>query len=162
MNSNKKIFLSIIVLGLLFTSNAYSKEVNLSCDLSKFFTRKYMTSDEQQIPLSKVDPMYLGKVSILFDMENKKFLGSNLIYPIEYKSVLFTEDEIYFMTKGFKNNEDYFYYDTRLNRTTGELTRVTRVTESVVKDRLKKKKDDAYWGWKQTQVYQCKVVDKLF
>ena len=121
-----------------------------------------MTSDEQQIPLSKVDPMYLGKVSILFDMENKKFLGSNLIYPIEYKSVLFTEDEIYFMTKGFKNNEDYFYYDTRLNRMTGELTRVTRVTESVVKDRLKKKKDDAGWGWKQTQVYQCKVVDKLF
>ena len=95
-------------------------------------------------------------------MENEKFLGSNLIFPIEYKSVLFTEDVIYFMTKGFKNNEDYFYYDTRLNRMTGELTRVTRVTESVVKDRLKKKKDDAGWGWKQTQVYQCKVVDKLF
>jgi hypothetical protein len=137
-----KINILISFLLFIFSSNAYSKEVNLSCDLSKFFTRKYMTSDEQQIPLSKVDPMYLGKVSILFDMENKKFLSSNLIYPIEYKSVLFA--------------------DTRLNRTTGELTRVTRVTESVVKDRLKKKKDDAYWGWKQTQVYQCKVVDKLF
>ena len=157
----KKI-LSIIVLGLLFTSNAYSKEVNLSCDLSKFFTKKYTLQDDQQIPLSKVDPMYLGKVSISFDMENEKFLGSNLILPIEYKSVLFTEGEIYFMTKGFKDNKDYFYYDTRLNRMTGELTRVTRVTEHVVKMRLKKKKDDAYWGWKQTQVYQCKVVDKLF
>ena len=152
----------IFCLVFIFTSNAYSKEVNLSCDLSKFFTRKYMTSDEQQIPRSKLDPTYLRKISISFDMENEKFLGSNLIFPTEYKSVLFTEDEIYFMTKGFKDNEDYFYYDTRLNRMTGELTRVTRVTESVVKDRLKKKKDDAYWGWKQTQVYQCKVVDKLF
>ena len=157
-----KINVLIFCLVFIFTSNAYSKEVNLSCDLSKFFTRKYMTSDEQQIPRSKLDPTYLRKISISFDMENEKFLGSNLIFPTEYKSVLFTEDEIYFMTKGFKDNEDYFYYDTRLNRTTGELTRVTRVTESVVKDRLKKKKDDAYWGWKQTQVYQCKVVDKLF
>ena len=157
----KKI-LTILIASMLWCNIGYAKEVNLSCDLSKFFTRKYMTSDEQQIPLSKVDPMYLGKVSISFDMENEKFLGSNLILPIEYKSVLFTEDEIYFMTKGFKDNKDYFYYDTRLNRTTGELTRVTRVTEHVVKMRLKKKKDDAYWGWKQTQVYQCKVVDKLF
>ena len=157
----KKI-LTILITSLLWCNIGYSKEVNLSCDLSKFYTRKYMTSDEQQKPLSKVDPMYLKKVSILFDMENKKFLGSNLIFPTEYKSVLFTEDEIYFMTKGFKDNKDYFYYDTRLNRTTGELTRVTRVTEHVVKMRLKKKKDDAYWGWKQTQVYQCKVVDKLF
>jgi len=152
----------IFCLVFIFTSNAYSKEVNLSCDLSKFFTRKYMTSDEQQIPRSKLDPTYLRKISISFDMENEKFLGSNLIFPTEYKSVLFTEDEIYFMTKGFKDNEDYFYYDTRLNRMTGELTRVTKVTESVVKDRLEKKKDDTGWGWKQTQVYQCKVVDKLF
>ena len=157
-----KINVLIFCLVFIFTSNAYSKEVNLSCDLSKFFTRKYMTSDEQQIPRSKLDPTYLRKVSISFDMENEKFLGSNLIFPTEYKSVLFTEDEIYFMTKGFKDNEDYFYYDTRLNRMTGELTRVTKVTESVVKDRLEKKKDDTGWGWKQTQVYQCKVVDKLF
>ena len=162
MNSNKKIFLSIIVLGLLLTSNAYSKEVNLSCDLSKFFTRKYMTSDEQQIPRSKLDPTYLRKVSISFDMENEKFLGSNLIFPTEYKSVLFTEDEIYFMTKGFKDNEDYFYYDTRLNRMTGELTRVTRVTESYVKSKLKTPDADTGWGWQQTEVYQCKEVDKLF
>jgi hypothetical protein len=157
-----KINVLIFCLVFIFTSNAYSKEVNLSCDLSKFFTRKYMTSDEQQIPRSKLDPTYLRKISISFDMENEKFLGSNLIFPTEYKSVLFTEDEIYFMTKGFKDNEDYFYYDTRLNRMTGELTRVTKVTESVVKDRLEKKKDDTGWGWKQTQVYQCKVVDKLF
>ena len=128
-----KINVLIFCLVFIFTSNAYSKEVNLSCDLSKFFTRKYMTSDEQQIPRSKLDPTYLRKVSISFDMENEKFLGSNLIFLTEYKSVLFTEDEIYFMTKGFKDNEDYFYYDTRLNRMTGELTRVTKVTESVVK-----------------------------
>ena len=59
-----------------------------------FLLENIRLQDEQQIPLSKVDPMYLGKVSISFDMENKKFLGSNLIFPIEYKSVLFTEDEI--------------------------------------------------------------------
>ena len=121
-----------------------------------------MTQDEQQIPLSKVDPTYLGKVSLSFDMENEKFLGSNYIFPGEYKSVLFTDDEIYFMTKGFKDNEEVFYYDTRLNRMTGELTRVIRVTESYVKSRLKIKDADTGWGWKQTQVYQCKVVDKLF
>ena len=157
-----RINILIFFLLFIFSSNAYSKEVNLSCDLSKFFTRKYMHKDEKQIPLSKVDPIYLGKVTLSFDIENKKFLGSNLIFPIEYKSVLFTDEEIYFMTKGFKDNKDYFYYDTRLNRMTGELTRVTKVTESVVKDRLEKKKDDTGWGWKQTQVYQCKVVDKLF
>ena len=121
-----------------------------------------MHKDEKQIPLSKVDPIYLGKVTLSFDMENEKFLGSNLIFPTEYKSVLFTDEEIYFITKGFKDNEDYFYYDTRLNRMTGELTRVTKVTESVVKSRLKNKEADAYWGYKQTQVYQCKVVNKLF
>lgn len=157
-----KINILISFLLFIFSSNAYSKEVNLSCDLSKFFTRKYMTSDEQQIPLSKVDPAYLGKVSLSFDMENKKFLGSNLIFPREYKSVLFTDEEIYFMSKGFKTTESYFYYDSRLNRLTGELTRVTRVTESVVKERLKKKNADPGLGFKQTQVYQCKVVDKLF
>jgi hypothetical protein len=157
----KKILI-IFCLFFIFSSNVYSKEVNLSCDLSKFFTRQYMTQDEQQIPLSKVEPTYLGKVSLSFDMENEKFLGSNLIFPTEYKSVLFTDEEIYFITKGFKDNEEVFYYDTRLNRMTGELTRVTRVTESYVKSRLKIKDADTGWGWKQTQVYQCKVVDKLF
>jgi len=157
-----RINILISFLLFIFSSNAYSKEVNLSCDLSKFFTRKYLTQDEQQIPLSKVDPTYLKKVSLSFNIENKKFLGSNLIFPGEYKSVLFTDEEIYFMSKGFKATESYFYYDSRLNRLTGELTRVTRVTESVVKERLKKKNADPGLGFKQTQVYQCKVVDKLF
>ena len=157
----KKI-ITAFCLVFLFSNNSFSKEVNLSCDLSKFFTRKYMTQDEQQIPLSKVDPTYLGKVSLSFDMENKKFLGSNLIFPEEYKKVLFTNEEIYFMTKGFKDNEEVFYYDTRLNRMTGELTRVTKVTESYIKSRLKIKDAAIDWGWKQTQVYQCKLVDKLF
>jgi len=145
-------------------SKVKSKEVNLSCDISKFFTRKYMLDDEKQIPLSKLQPSYLKKVTLSFDMDNEKFLGSNLIYPNEYKSVLFSqiEDVIYFMTKGFKNNEDIYYFDTRLNRMTGELTRVTRVTESYVKSKLKTPDADTGWGWQQTEVYQCKEVDKLF
>lgn len=157
----RKIILITLFSFILIPTKSFSKEVNLSCDLSKFFTRKYISQDEQQIPLSKVHPTYLEKVSLSFDMENEKFLGSNSISSGEYKSVLFTDDEIYFKTKGYKD-KGMFYYDTRLNRTTGELTRVTRVTESYVKSRLKKKDGDTGLGWKQTEVYQCKVVDKLF
>ena len=157
-----RINILIFFLLFIFSSNTYSKEINLSCDLSKFFMKEYLTQDEKQIPLSKVDPTYLKKVSLSFDIENKKFLGSNLIFPGEYKSVLFTDEEIYFMSKGFKDKESYFYYDSRLNRLTGELTRVIRVTERVIKERLEKKKPNAGLGFKQTEVYQCKAIDKLF
>jgi hypothetical protein len=155
----KKLFIFFLI--LIINSSVNAKEVNLACELSKFFTKKYMMEDLKQVPLSKLEPTYLKKVTLSFDMDNKKFLGSNLIYSSEYKSVLFTEDVIYFMTKGFKNNSDIFYYDSRLNRMTGELTRVTKVTESYVKSRLKIPDADTGWGWEQNEVYQCKIIDKL-
>ena len=104
-----KKLLGIVVLGLLLSGNANSKQVDLSCEISKFFAKELVLEDEKQIPLSKVDKRYLKKVTISFDMDKQEFLGSNLIYPDEYKKVLFTDDEIYFMTKGFKNKEDLFY-----------------------------------------------------
>jgi len=157
-----KKLLSIIIVSLLLSANVYSKEINLSCDLSKFLTKKFFFKDLKQIPLSQVDSTYLKKVTLSFDLENEKFLGSNLIYGNEYKSVLFTDDEIFFMTKGYKDNKDIFFYDTRLNRLSGELTRVTKVTESYVKSRLKIPDADTGFGWEQREVYECKVVDKLF
>ena len=155
-----KKLLGIVVLGFLFSGNANSKQVDLSCEISKFFAKELVLEEEKQIPLSKIDKRYLKKVTISFDMDKQEFLGSNLIYPDEYKKVLFTDDEIYFMTKGFKNKEDLFYYDTRLNRISGELTRTVKATETYVKQQLEAN-GKPILGWKRTQVYQCKVVDRL-
>ena len=83
-----------------------------------------------------------------------------MIYPDEYKSVIFSDDEIFFVTKGFQNNKDPFYYDTRLNRLSGELTRIIKVTESHIQTLLKI--PNARIGFEQKEIYQCKVVDKLF
>jgi len=157
----KKLLL-VLVFSLLALNVANAKEVNLSCELSKFFTREFTLGDDKQTPLSQLDPNYLEKKTIVFDVEREKFLGSNLILRNEYKSVLFTEEEIYFKTKGFSNNKNSLFWDTRLNRITGELTRVTRPTESYIKARLKMADARTYLGWKQTEIYQCKVVDKLF
>ena len=158
-----KKLLGIVVLGLLLSGNAISKEVNLTCKLSKYFFKESVLKDEKQVPLSKVDPIDLKTVTLSFDMDKKEFLGSNLIWPIEYKSVLFTEEEIYFLTKGYKDNNNVFYYDTRLNRLTGELTRMIQVTEKAIKKQLETNSNaPSGFGWKQTLIYQCKVVDKLF
>ena len=81
-----KKLLGIVVLGLLFSSSAYTKEINLSCELSKYIEKKGVLNDEQQIPLSKVNASDLKKFTLSFDMENEKFLGSNLIGPNEYKN----------------------------------------------------------------------------
>ena len=154
----------IITFCLLFSfaNISFSKEVNLSCDLSHFFTKKNVMDDLQQIPLSKLESKYLTKLTLSFDVENKKFLKSNLIYTNEYKSIIFDDDEIFFITKGFYNNKDSFYYDTRLNRLSGELIRVTKVTESYVRRKLEIPNADTGFGWEQKKVYQCKLVDKLF
>ena len=158
-----KKLLSILVLSLLFGGSAYAREVNLSCELAKYFFKEAVLSDERQIPLSKVDPIDLRTATLSFDMEKEEFLDSNLIFPMEYKNVLFTDDEIYFITKGSKDNNNVFYYDTRLNRLTGEMTRIIRVTENAIKKRLEENPDEfTGLGWKQTLVYHCKVVDKLF
>ena len=150
----------ICFLFFLLTSNSFSKEVNLSCNLSHFFKKENVLDDLQQIPLSKVGSSYLQKVTLSFNVENKKFLNSNLIYPDEYKSVIFSDDEIFFVTKGFQNNKDPFYYDTRLNRLSGELTRIIKVTESRIQALLKT--PNAHIGFEQKEIYQCKVVNKLF
>ena len=42
------------------------------CDISKFFKIKNMLDDEKQIPLSKLQPSYLKKVTLSFDMDNEK------------------------------------------------------------------------------------------
>ena len=152
----------IITFCLLFSfaNISFSKEVNLSCNLSHFFKKENVLDDLQQIPLSKVESNYLQKVTLSFNVENKKFLNSNLIYPDEYKSVIFSDDEIFFVTKGFQNNKDPFYYDTRLNRLSGELTRIIKVTESRIQALLKI--PNAHIGFEQKEIYQCKVVNKLF
>jgi hypothetical protein len=113
----KKI-LSILVLCLLFGGSCYAKEVNLSCELTKYFFKEAVLSDEKQIPLSKVDPIDLKTATLSFDMEKKEFLNSNLMI---------------------------------------------QVTENAIKQRLKNNSNGPTgFGWKQTLVYQCKVVDKLF
>ena len=157
----KKIILIILFSLILIQTKSFSKEVNLSCDLSSFFIKKNFVTDEVKIPLDKVEPIYLNKVTIKFDMENEEFLGSNLIFPNEYKKVLFSEDEIYFLTKGIDDDSASFY-DTRLNRVTGELTRIVQPTKALLRKQLENTDGSTDGGFKQTEIYQCKVVDKLF
>ena len=71
-----KKLLSILVLSLLFAGNVHAKEVNLSCELTKYFFKEAVLSDEKQIPLSKVDPVDLRTATLSFDMEKKEFLDS--------------------------------------------------------------------------------------
>ena len=157
-----KKLLAIVVLGLLFSSSAYTKEINLSCELSKYIEKKGVLNDEQQIPLSNVNASDLKKFTLSFDMENEKFLGSNLIGPNEYKNVLFSslDNMIYFMTKGYKA-DDITYYDTRLDRLTGELTRTIQPTEKFLRSQFENT-GTAEIGYKQTKIYQCELVKKLF
>ena len=112
-------------------------------------------------PTSLFGVKLLDKVTIKFDMENEEFLGSNLIFPNEYKKVLFSEDEIYFLTKGIDDDSASFY-DTRLNRVTGELTRIVQPTKALLRKQLENTDGPTDGGFKQTEIYQCKVVDKLF
>ncbi|WP_440654872.1 hypothetical protein [Candidatus Pelagibacter sp. HIMB1506] len=157
----RKIILITLISIILIPTKSFSKEVNLSCDLSSFFIKKNFVTDEVKIPLDKVKPHYLEKVTIKFDMEKEKFLGSNLIYQDEFRDVLFSEEEIYFLTKGI--DDDHFaFYDTRLNRLTGQLTRITQPTKSLIKEQLKNTDGPTDGGFKQTEIYQCKVIDKLF
>tara|TARA_Y100000768_G_scaffold384188_1_gene367742 strand:+ start:710 stop:1189 length:480 start_codon:yes stop_codon:yes gene_type:complete len=159
MGLMKKLSLYVFLV-LMVCGQAFAKEVNLSCELSKYFIKESVLSDTNQIPLSTLDASQLAKVTISFDIDNEKFLGSNLIGPTEYKSVLFTDDEIYFMTKGWED-DNIFYYDTRLNRLTGELTRTIQPTKKYLKSQLKIE-NGTRMGYKLSKVYQCKVVDKLF
>ena len=157
-----KKLLGIIVLGLLLSGNAYAKEVNLSCELSKYIEKRWALAEEIQTPLSKVSAADLKKLTLSFDMENERFLGSNLIGPNEYKSVTFSslDNMIYFMTKGYKA-DDITYYDTRLDRLTGELIRVMRPTEKFLQGQFENT-GKAEIGYEQTKIYQCKLVEKLF
>lgn len=157
----KKIILAIFFL-IFFSNVSYSKEVNLSCDLSSFFIKKSFVTDEVQIPLDKVDAVYLNKVTLKFDVDNKIFLGSNLITSDEYKEVLFTDEEIFFLTKGVDDEDHFAFYDTRLNRLNGQLTRIMQPTKAYLRKQLEKKDGPTSGGFKQTEIYQCKVVDKLF
>ena len=145
----------------MFGGNGYAKEVNLSCELSKYFIKESVLSDTKQIPLSTLDASQLAKVTISFDIDNEKFLGSNLIWPTEYKSVIFTGDEILFVTKGWED-DNVFYYTTRLNRLNGELTRTTQPTRDYLNGQPKNKKNFTDLGFILSKVYQCKVVNKLF
>jgi hypothetical protein len=63
------------------------------------------------------------------------------------------------MTKGWED-DNIFYYDTRLNRLTGELTRTIQPTKKYLKSQLKIE-NGTRMGYKLSKVYQCKVVDKL-
>ena len=71
----KKLFIFFLI--LIINSSVNAKEVNLACELSKFFTKKYMMEDLKQVPLSKLEPTNLKKVTLALAMDNKKFLGSN-------------------------------------------------------------------------------------
>ena len=68
-----KKLLSILILSLFFGGNAYAKEVNLSCELTKYFFKEAVLSDEKQILLSKVDPIDLKTATLSFDMEKRNF-----------------------------------------------------------------------------------------
>ena len=153
-------FILILVVGLLLSGNAYTKETNIECDLSKYTVMEDDINNSKQIPLSALDPSQRErKVTIIFDLDNEKFLGSSLIGKTEYKKVLFTDDKIYFVTKGFKST-DIMYYDTILDRLTGELIRTIKPTKKYLQIISEYEIDNGTsLAYEQTTVYQCKVMD---
>lgn len=151
-----KKFLSILILSLLFCGVVSAENVTLNCDLKKFFTKKNYVSDKIQKPLSQVDPIYLNTEFIVLDFDKKQIINASaFIWPDDYKKITFRDDYILF--EGFgPDTEGYFYKDSVLNRYTGELRQVTRVSNSVAKSKPEE------GGYESEQIYQCAKTEKKF
>ena len=116
-----KKLLGIVVLALLWCNVGVAKSTFIVCELKKFFVSENAMVDIVQKPLNKVDPTYLNKETLTFDFEKKVFLGTSMGWNGANMYHL-SPNEAY-----FKEVEEAFIYEVKLNRLTGELKVITRI-----------------------------------
>ena len=144
----KKI-LGILVMALLWCNVGVAKPTFIVCELKKYMVRENAFKDEVQTPLNKVDSTYLSKETLTFDFEKKVFLGTSMgwnganMYHLD-------SNEAY-----FKEVEEAFIHEVRLNRRTGELKVQTRLNPTF-------KIRDSSIGFFQTLIYDCVKEEKKF
>ena len=144
----KKRFLWIMVM-VLWSNVGLAKPTVIVCELKKYIVRENEKIDEVQIPLNKVDSTYLNKETLTFDFEKKVFLGTSMgwnganMYHLD-------SNEAY-----FKEVEEAFIHEVRLNRRTGELKVQTRLNPTF-------KIRDSSIGFFQTLIYDCVKEEKKF
>ena len=151
-----KKFLGIVVLGLLLTGNAYTKETPLECELKKYLKKETLLGDKKNVPMSEVAETYKNKEFLILDFDAEKYINSSpFIFPMDYKKFNFSEDSVYFIGYG-PETKNYFYYNFVLNRYTGELITTIKPSKSV----QKQKPSEA--GFELNLIYQCELSEKKF
>ena len=140
----KKRFLWIMVM-VLWSNVGLAKPTVIVCELKKYIVRENAKIDEVQIPLNKVDSTYLNKETLTFDFEKKVFLGTSMGWNGANMFHL-DSNEAY-----FKEVEEAFITEVKLNRLTGELKVITRINPEF--------KSSLFY---QTLIYNCVKEGKKF
>ena len=139
-----KRFLWIMVM-VLWSNVGLAKPTVIVCELKKYIVRENEKIDEVQIPLNKVDSTYLNKETLTFDFEKKVFLGTSMGWNGANMFHL-DSNEAY-----FKDVEEAFITEVKLNRLTGELKVITRINPEF--------KSSLFY---QTLIYNCAKEGKKF
>ena len=130
---------------VLWSNVGLAKPTVIVCELKKYIVRENEKIDEVQIPLNKVDSIYLNKETLTFDFEKKVFLGTSMGWNGANMYHL-SPNEAY-----FKKVEEAFVYEVKLNRITGELKVITRINPEF--------KSSLFY---QTLIYDCVKEGKKF
>ena len=139
-----KRFLMILVM-VSWSNVGLAKPTVIVCELKKYIVRENEKIDEVQIPLNKVDSTYLNKETLTFDFEKKVFLGTSMGWN-GANMVHLDSNEAY-----FKDVEEAFITEVKLNRLTGELKVITRINPEF--------KSSLFY---QTLIYDCVKEGKKF
>ena len=134
-----------IMVMVLWSNVGLAKPTVIVCELKKYIVRENEKIDEVQIPLNKVDSTYLNKETLTFDFEKKVFLGTSMGWNGANMFHL-DSNEAY-----FKDVEEAFITEVKLNRLTGELKVITRINPEF--------KSSLFY---QTLIYVCVKEEKKF
>ena len=134
-----------IMVMVLWSNVGLAKPTVIVCELKKYIVRENEKIDEVQIPLNKVDSTYLNKETLTFDFEKKVFLGTSMGWNGANMFHL-DSNEAY-----FKDVEEAFITEVKLNRLTGELKVITRINPEF--------KSSLFY---QTLIYNCVKEGKKF
>ena len=130
---------------VLWSNVGLAKPTVIVCELKKYIVRENEKIDEVQIPLNKVDSIYLNKETLTFDFEKKVFLGTSMGWNGANMFHL-DSNEAY-----FKEVEEAFITEVKLNRLTGELKVITRINPEF--------KSSSFY---RTLIYDCVKEGKKF
>ena len=130
---------------VLWSNVGLAKPTVIVCELKKYIVRENAFKDEVQTPLNKVDSTYLSKETLTFDFEKKVFLGTSMGWNGANMFHL-DSNEAY-----FKDVEEAFITEVKLNRLTGELKVITRINPEF--------KSSSFY---RTLIYDCVKEGKKF